>query len=232
MPLVNKIRSIMSKKNADDFLLNTDYEMDKIVFSQEGHFVKTVSIPHSLKFTPLIFGVWSTDENFTTVNSIGVQEDDPVIPGLYTPILNVTGESYSNNIKLTAYGENSSTATIYYRLYALEPSDSAQNAPLTSKQAGSLIFNNDYNYRKLLAKGEFTQDNSEFTHNLGYIPQVMAWSKYSARFNHVVMPIMSSSEWSDFRIIVTDKKIIAVSGSSISGGLIEKIYWRIYYDKA
>ena len=223
----------MAKLKPDDFLLNTDYEMDKIVLFKQGDFTGSTTIQHNLKFTPLIFGVWSTDENFEKVNSIGVRENDPEIPGLYTPILSVTGTALNNNtITLTSHGENSGTTKIYYRVYAFEPCDSKQSAPQTAKLAGSLIFNTDYNYRKLLKEGEFTQETAEFEHNLGYIPQVMAWTKYSADYDNPISPIMSKSEFTNFGITVTDKKIKFNAGGTITAGIVEKVYWSVYYDKA
>ena len=222
----------MGKKiEPTDFLMNTDYELDKIVFFKEGDFTNTLTFSHTLSFTPLIFGFWSTDKNFTSVNSIGVFENEPVIPGLYTPVLGVSGTAYPNKtIKLEAHGENSGSAKIYYRLYAFEPSDSKENAPQTAKHAGALVFDTDYNYRKLLAKGIFTNNGEEYNHNLGYIPQVMVWIKY--KNDNGTAPMMESSEFTDFKMEVTDKKIRISLGSPIVQRLIDKIYWRIYYDKA
>ena len=210
-----------------DFLLNTDYELDKIILVETGSFVNTKTIPHSLGFIPLPFGVWSTDENFSSVNSIGV-EDSSAEAG-YTPKLGVNCTAYSDRLELTASGDGSATTTIYYRLYAFEHSDSQATIPTNSDLAKTFILNTDYNYRKLKATGSFTQDNEEYSHDLGYIPQVMAWIKYKANMGGGVQPLMSASEYTNIKLTVTNSKLIA---GEVVNAFTEKIYWRIYYDEA
>lgn len=210
-----------------DFLLNTDYEMDKIILVKTGSFVRRAEIPHDLGFAPLPFGVWSTSEDFSTVNTIGVSDYESY-PG-YTPRLGVDCASYSDKIKLAASGDGKDTTTIYYRLYGFEPPESSADVTTNSTMANTFVLNTDYNYRKLMAQGTFTQDYQEYAHNLGYIPQVMAWLKASEDWGGDIEPIMGASNYNDFKISLTANKIIA--GNVISSG-VEKIYWRIYYDEA
>lgn len=213
--------------NPKDFLLNTDYEMDKIILVKTGSFTGEANIPHDLGFIPLPFGVWSTDQDFTTVNTLGVS-DSGSEPG-YTPRLGVDCEAYSDKIRLLASGNGSDTATIYYRLYALEPPNSSASIATTSGLADKFILNTDYNYRKLKAEGEFTQDGQEYTHGLGYIPQVMAWAWFDTGSKQGIYPIMSASNFTDFKITVTSDKIIA---GDITNIITKKVYWRVYYDEA
>jgi hypothetical protein len=210
-----------------DFLLNTDFELDKIILFKQGDFTSSIEIPHNLKFIPLVFGVWSTDEDFSSVNTLGV-EDYGSEPG-YTPILSVGCYATSSIIKLTSIG-NTNNTKLYYRLYGFEPDGSHNNAPYTSRKASQFVINTDYNYLKLFKTGVFTQDGEEFTHNLGYIPQVMAWDESSLYGETRITPIQSYSEFTGYGTKITDTKIIA--GSLLDYGLIDKIYWRIYYDKA
>lgn len=218
--------------NPQDFLLNTDYELDKIILVKTGDFTGSVELPYSFNFIPLIFGVWSTDSNFTSVNSLGVT-DSGAEPG-YTGVLGVRAIAFSNRIKLTASGENSGTTKIYYRLYAFEPANSSADIAGTSNLANKFILNTDYNYRKLYAKGEFTQANQSYSHNLGYIPQIMAWAKYKnlpdwPEYNNGIEPVMFASDFTNFKVTVTNNTIAT---GSFPLNLVDKIIWRIYYDKA
>lgn len=213
--------------NPRDFLLNTDYEMDKIVLFKEGSFTSTKDITHELPFIPLAFGVWSTSSNFSSVNTIGKIEDFTGPPSTYTPPMGVFCQVDTTKIHLESRG-NSNNQTIYYRLYAFEPSDSTANVPETSSNSDTFIFNTDYNYSKLMHAGDFTSDNQEYTHNLGYIPQVMAWYKATLGTATWVSPIVTGDA-DGARLIVTTTKI-KITG--LSSTVINKIYWRIYYDEA
>lgn len=216
----------MAKTNPDDFLLNTDYEMDKIVLVKEGNFTSTTQIPHNLNFTPLPFGVWSLDADFSSVNPIG-QLDFSTEPG-YTPILSVECSADDTNLTLNSAG-NTNSQTIYYRLYAFQPNDENENVPATATKAKQFILNTDYNYCKLMKAGTFDGPNEEFEHKLGYIPQVMAWIRYTSPTTYI-QPLMGFSEYTNFGLTVTDQKIIF--NDVLMPGLIDKVYWRIYYDNA
>lgn len=235
MRLVNKVKEIMAKADPKDFLLNTDYEMDKIILAKTGDFTGSVEFNHGLKFTPLIFGVWATNKDFTSPNTIGIVQPAEPIPGLYTPPLGVGCKAYSDKILLEAGGENAATTKIYYRVYAFTPDKENSNTPQTSKLANKFILNTDYNYRKLKASGEFTQAGQTYNHNLGYIPQVMAWIKYADLpelpfYSNAIEPVVDISEVTDYGLIITKNTIKA--DNNFPFGLIDKIMWRVYYDEA
>lgn len=216
--------------NPKDFLLNTDYELDKIILTKSGSFTSNKDIPHSLGFTPLPFGVWSTDSNFNSVNPLGVT-DSSGEQG-YTPMLGVNCIAFGDKITLTASGAGAGTTTIYYRLYAFAPSGSNVDTPTTSSLANTFLLNTDYNYRKLKATGEFTQSNETYTHNLGYLPQVMAWNKYvsgSDSWSDGIAPLVSASNSTNAGVTVTTTQIKA---GTITPFVIEKIIWRVYHDEA
>lgn len=208
-----------------DFLLNTDYELDKIILVKTGDFVETVDIPHDFSFIPLPFGVWSTDSSFSSVNALGAFATSSDIA--HTPPLGVVCTAYNDKITLDARGSGYDSTRIYYRLYAFEPSDTTNTIAPTSDLASKFILNTDYNYRKLKASGEFTQDGQEYQHNLGYIPQVMVWSKETWQGHDEVAPFADVLP-EEFFTITTDK--IRIDGLySVTN---EKIYWRLYYDEA
>lgn len=209
-----------------DFLLNTDYEMDRIIFAKTGDFTGSIDIQHGLGFAPLPFGVWSTDSNFTTVNTIGVY-DSGSEPG-YVPRLGVWCDAKDSTIHLEATGNGKDSTKIYYRLFAFEPIDDLHDISATSNLANKFILNTDYNYRKLKAAGTFTQSNQEYAHNLGYLPQVMVWSDFKNWDpDWGIEPVMSASNFTESKITITNNKIKA--GRLLNG---EKQYWRVYYDEA
>lgn len=210
-----------------DYLLNTDYEMDKIVLVKTGDFTGSVSIPHNLGYEPLAFGVWSTSEDFSTSNSLGLDLSSADIS--YTPPLHVLCKAFSNRIELTAAGQNHASTKIYYRVYALEPSDSKNQAPHTSTLANKFILNTDYNYRKLKKAGEFTQTGDTYEHNLGYLPQVMTWAKWKPGSGGGIIPLLAASNYTNFKIVVTPTQIKVTDMPSV---FIEKVIWRLYYDEA
>ena len=212
--------------NPNDFLLNTDYEMDKIILVETGSTIGDKNVLHTLGAALLAFGVWSTDPDFNTVNTIGVT--DISLDPAYTPRLGVDCESLSEKIHLFVSGDGSDTTTIYYRIYCFAPPNSNINAHKTSNLSNTFILNTDYNYRKLMATGTFTQENQEFEHNLGYLPQVMAWDDTSGTsFGRGIYPYVYSSHFTGSTITVTSTKIKC---NKLLAG--EKIYWRIYHDKA
>ena len=216
----------MAKKiDPRDFLLNTDYEMDKIILVKTGNLTSSVEIPHNLDFIPLPFGVWSTDPDFNSCNPIG--STDPNSEPGYTPQLGVECYADSTKVKITA-SNNTGNATIYYRLYAFMPNDVNKNAPTTGRNSKLFVLNTDYNYNKICAKGVFTQSNESYTHNLGYIPQVMAWYRYTVGGTKIY-PLMQSSEYTNVYMNVDDTKI---QFGNFWAGVIDKVYWRIYYDEA
>ena len=219
------------------FLLNTDYELDKIIFVSTGDFVGTKEIPHNLGFTPLVFGMWSEDSSFTTCNNFSWVETTPIAG--YTPPLAVEIVAKDNKITLYAEGKDSGTKRIYYRVFAFAPPDANVNVPTTSNLANEFILNTDYNYRKLKATGEFTQGGQSYAHNLGYKPQVMAWFKYSAnmgdRLKNSVQPLEFMSYATNLLFNVSENNISVPASFPFFLGsvrLIDKVMWRVYYDEA
>ena len=61
-------------ENPNNFLINTDYPLDMIIYykfyelTTNGSSSQTVTIPHGLGFTPLLFGVWSTTPDFAGIS--------------------------------------------------------------------------------------------------------------------------------------------------------------------
>ena len=190
----------MAKADPRDFLLNTDYEMDKIIyvhnFEHTVSAITTITIPHGLATAPLPFGIWATNSDFTNSHSIG-EYDDP-----WNQDLRCEAWSDMTNVylKLTPKLENNAyvSTTFYGTIFGFEPGSNwpnyphttgtpyeyikthGQKIPATSKYAQNFILNTGYNYLKLQASGNLGSWNSTlhrqtYMHNFGYVPQVLVW---------------------------------------------------------
>lgn len=213
----------MAKVDPRDFLLNTDYELDKIILYKTGSLNNgdyDVSVPHGLPFTPLIFGVCAFSEDFS---------DPKTIPYFYQTTNDFTqfnALAFSSDIKLSFSSTDASLTKIYYRIYAFEPTESAAKVASTSKFAEQFILNTDYNYCKLFKRGVTTGGDATIAHNLGYIPQVLAWEERSG----LIYPINESAP-EDPQMNMPE--YISVSDTSVTiKSSADKVHYRIYYDEA
>lgn len=217
--------------DARDFLLNTDYEMDKIVYYKSGellpnngHSAQTID-NFNLGFIPLIFAVFSFDKDFT----------DTRMDFMYSINNDVTiiVNAYSDSVRIDYWNTPNPNKKLYYRVYGFEPSNSRASVGYTQKDAKEFILNTDYNYCKLYKKGVVDSDTT-ITHNLGYVPFVLAWEedKWTNPAPGVITPCWLSggespgTSWSVPSISVTDKTV-KIDGIPTNG----KVHYRIYYDE-
>lgn len=215
--------------NPRKFLLNTDYEMDKIIFFTSGSIKPSdgnKSINHTLGFAPLIFGVCSFNSNFN---------DPRTIPYNYSTQSNTiafTAQATSSQIKISCTNYSNPSASMYYRIYAFEPSTSSARIAPTANVANKFILNTDYNYCKLCKKGTMSGNGQHsVSHNLGYIPQTLIW----AESNGTIIPIDHSNGWYDpilgeaFGVQVNNSNVVSNFPGSAN---YNTIHYRIYYDEA
>jgi len=208
----------MAKVDPRDFLLNTDYEMDKIIYFREGTLNAgqyDIDYPHNLPFTPLLFGVCAFNQDFSDSRSVPFQQ--------LTHDNSIDFHAYANatNVRLSYINYAGTPSKIYYRLYGFEPSDSHAKVGGTSKYAKNFILNTDYNYCKLFKKG-ITTPTSTVAHNLGYLPQVLAWGESTAGWT---APIETSTTGGYIAVTNTTVAFQYPSG-------MNKMHYRIYYDEA
>lgn len=203
-----------------DFLLNTDYEIDKIVLFKSGTINAgqyDVRIPHGLPFAPLTFGVFAYSEDFSGPRPMPYQYITP------ENTIDVGLSSDATNLYLSYHNDSGSPAKIYYRVYAFEPSDSHAKVPATSNFAKDFILNTDYNYCKLKEKGVVDASSSAtIKHDLGYLPQVLVWNEQVGYINQVwnSMPYLGGAP----NVKVTKQAVIITD--------IPRAHYRIYYDEA
>lgn len=169
-----------------NFLLHTDYPIDKIVGSQTGSIAQaatssgTTIIAHSLSFAPLAIAKWSLSSDFSTsYDEIGVS------------ILNnvtFTAQTDSTSLYIITGNNDGSAVTIYYRVLYLLPSNSTATVGATSSSFDDFFLNTDYNYTKIVAEGAISGGTQVITHSLGYYPQAEVWYKRTSdgRIIHLV----------------------------------------------
>lgn len=215
----------MAKSDPRDFLLNTDYEMDKIIYFIDGEIGagESKSFAHKLPFTPLVFGVCSVNSDFNDPRTLPFNETTPD-----NTISLIVGASATDvQIEYINYATN--PPKMYYRIYGFEPSDSHSKVPSTSKHAGNFILNTDYNYCKLFSKGIVSGAGTHtVTHNLGYIPQVLAWGEYNGSTGPIEQslpsdPVANRPQY----IAVTNSNIIIV----VPPSSYDRVHYRVYYDE-
>jgi len=206
--------------NLQNFQINSDYPMDKIVLLREVRVsADTVSFAHGFSSVPLVFGIWSTTSSFATTRTCGMQRSsgDPVI-------------CWATTSSVFALNYGGAARPVYVRIYALLPVDSTSDAAATSNQAQTFIFNSDYRYMPLI--GSYTATGSRtFAHGLGYKPRVLAWTQWSqdsAKHTELLAESSPSSyDIGDPAVLVTTSAVRVIYPSSgVAPGV--NIHLRIY----
>ena len=240
----------MGKKvDPRDFLLNTDYEMDKIVYYLETYLTPdqygNVSVPHTLSFIPLVTGIWSKTADFSEPHALsgtgGVIDPSN---NSYSPEI-ITCSADVNSVSFTQFAGPIATPTnfpFYVRVMGFEPYGSHKNAGKTAFNADKFILNTDYNYLKLYKSGcedlVFNSGTGAYnpitiTHNLGYHAQALFWIecdngadyRYTIPLNATMLPNIFTNDASVKSY--TDKFVINAPIISYT----QKLQYRIYYDE-
>lgn len=208
-------------ENSREFLINSDYPMDKIIYFKQYDNLpggESVSIPHNLPFIPLLFGVWSMNADFS---------DPRGFAGLYANFGYVSISADSTYVHISSVTDSPA----YIRIYAFEPSDSHADIPPTNTMAGEFILNSDYKYSKLQQALIVDYNGGvgvSVPHNLGYKPQVMAWEEIGPSGNRGIVPLEGSvlSVNGGYGVQVTETDVKVWVANSV--GAPDRIHLRIY----
>lgn len=156
----------------NDFILNSDYPIDKIVGSVSGVFSRNTStyltpevIPHGLPFIPTYIMQWSTNPDFIPAYSEQLSGD-----GL-SPLLEA--QTDPTNVILYSYVP-AGTISFYYRVLFFMPPDVDMEVGNTASLFDNFILNTDYNYPKIFQEGRLN-GTTTVAHNLGFTPLVDFW---------------------------------------------------------
>lgn len=240
----------MNPNNARKTVLNTDYPIDQVIYIAQGSFSMTgisgsYTFNHGLPFTPLIDGVWSLTPDFAVTYNMG----SGVYPSgnLATPWLteieinNRTNDGGAEpSIIRIGWLNLGSNATVYYRIYGLEPSDVSPDLSFTNNAGDNFITNTDYNYQKVYKTGFIPSlaASSTYTvdHNLGWRPRVAAWGLLTGGLRYP-MQLNRNDTTNSFgaKISTTATQLIIRTDSfyNPAGGAVPtRIDYRIYIDEA
>ena len=250
MCLMRWVSKIMAKIDPRDFYLNTDYEMDKIIYYKETKLTPDqyggATIDHGLSLVPLVTGIWSRTADFAEPHSLcGVGGVIDPSSNSYTPDA-VTVSADESVIRFTQFAGPLSGGgyyPFYVRIMGFEPAGSHKNLGKTSQNANTFILNTDYNYLKLYKAGSEdlvwnTQtglyDTITIQHDLGYHPQALFWIESVDQYYHDILPINGVKLPNIYvdkscRESYTDKFVIYPPAPHASGG---RVHYRIYYDEA
>lgn len=163
-----------------NFLLNTEYPIEKIVYLKHGSFVSRANnltfshrFNHGLPYRPLLKGSWSFNANFNTAYDFF---NDP-----YAPNDRIVCDLISTNQEVIFADRNlAQDITIYYRLLGFAPDNSLLSYPETATTSpNKFIHNTDFNYCKLALSGSVDTRNGRavIPHNLGFLPQIDIWTE-------------------------------------------------------
>lgn len=236
--------------NYRNFKISSEQPTDIVVLFMEGKTsfeYGSFSVNHSLGFAPLVFGFWSDTADFTSPIpfslSPGISYIDPQTYQFLPIWDSVQLSATTTNISMIA--TQATAHDVYYRIYAMMPTDIDPDVATTSQFAERFIINSDYNYRKVLLAGDVTleRDTTQFltakaitiNHNLGYKPQVMVWVGESAG----TIQQMQANQFENQQARLS-KQGVEVTNSTItirapwpqSASGTPKVYYRIYYDEA
>ena len=228
--------------NAKNFLINSDYPLDKVVYMTSGSVIvpasdyNDISISHGLPFTPLVNAIYSTSSTFDIAyeyNS-GQVNTDLSIP---SPFLYDTSDtSDATHITLRHTNYSVSPVTLYYRVYAFMPTTASAGVSFTASIADNFTINSDINYTKLILSGataysSVVSSTEVIPHGLGYKPQVMAWVENSlGTVSKTFTPILDTGVMYGSGVVVDDTNVTYIR-PDFMGGVAERLHYRIYADE-
>ena len=168
-----------------DFLLNTDYPIDKVIYrstifsmSLAAYDYQAASFAHGNGGVFLPLAQWSFSSTFAS----GVYDIGTSPTSLGVTLYNGTVSVDATNIYYTFQNNTPSSVTIYFRVIGLAISGSDRNVAATS-QYQDLVLNTDNNYLKIVAEGQqdvLDTQSLTVSHNLGYLPKTLVWSSFDS----------------------------------------------------
>lgn len=225
-------------QKAKNFLLTTDFPLDKVIYLNSGSVTinfptagQQIVIPHNLPFTPLVSGSWALNPTFSTLYEYGsgTFPSNDIGSSVFNISMDIKADT--TNITILPTNVSGSSFILYYRVFGLQPSDNNSDLLPTASSGDNFVLNTDYNYTKLYLNDVIlnaTTGTYTVLHNLGYLPQVMAWVEDTG----YTIPIDVSEAPDTFGIYVT----CIVNTTSIQFIVpafltIDRIDYRLYIDE-
>lgn len=210
-----------------DFLLNTDYSADKIVWLQEGSISANagsndIRLSNTLGVNLFVRGVFSRD-NFQTAYEFGTSK--------YLPnslVLDFSSYVASDTSEVLAHIGLNSGSTVQYRLWGVVNEAETQNLDINgtvSDTANQFIVNTKFNLPRLYAEG-YANPDTDYNHSLGFIPYVDVWAydKYMKKWSLFPVGTFGSGFIGGSPITVDVSKISFTSQNPT----YTEFYYRVY----
>lgn len=212
----------------DNFVLNTEYPADKIVWLYEGQMAvsggwvaNTISINHSLGVPLFVRGLFTLD-NWVTCYQFGttVYETQGLVMAISSSLSadtsTVVGKIFVNN-----------SGTCKYHLWGVidEINTANLSVPETSPSTyNNFILNTTNNLPRLFAEGYATAGTT-YNHGLGKVPYVDVWGKNSSN-NWALVPMQpfGLSYGTGAKIKVTNNTLEFTNETSP----YSEFYYRVY----
>ena len=169
----------------NDFHLNTDHPTDKIIYRHSVSIPLAafgfldLTVPHSLGFTPLTVGNYSPSVTMSPLYSENTSPFDSFGFTLYDTAI----FSDNSNVYVSVNNNTASAVTLYFNIYGYAPSTipASTLVTFTANDSDPYLINTETNMTKLFIDNAtaIIPDTGSVTipHNLGYLPQVIAWSQ-------------------------------------------------------
>lgn len=180
-----------------DFVYDSDYLMDYIVWKYEGTLqigssIEKYRIPHGLPYTPLVTGIWSKTPDFAVTNEM--DWGGGVVEGAIMAVAAKGGD-------VIIYGGfTKEPMTVYFRIIGFRDPSFDGNVEAISIR-NDFRKNTDFNYPKIHLAGVINTDGATIYHNLGYIPQIRAWGRDAmpdfAGESDIIMP----ARYAQYRLV-------------------------------
>lgn len=211
----------------DDFVLNTEYPADKIVWLEEGTISanagnNTIQLPNPLGVNLFVRGVWSRD-GFNNAFEFGTNKymDGSLVQDFTSYVTSSTSE-------VNAHIYLNSGVTVQYRLWGVVNEAETQNLDINGTATDTtnrFIVNTEYNLPRLYAEG-YASPNTDFVHNLGFIPYVDVWAynQYSNYWELLPIGIFGSAFGVGSPIKVDNSKVSFTNQNAT----YNNFYYRVY----
>ncbi|NCU39134.1 hypothetical protein EOL96_08985 [Candidatus Saccharibacteria bacterium] len=214
---------------AADFLLNTDYPIDKIVYIASGSVPidgYPHAIAHGLAFEPLVTGYWSTTPDFEICYEFGSGKFPSTVPTYFYSHSVTMSQDTTTTIDLYTQWIDGPSLTCYYRLFGFEPSNINLDIASPVALSDEFVVSTDYRMMQLVTTGLVnpgTAATYTITHNLGSKPRVMAWYKWVGG----LVPLIAAGDTAGGQnmLSVTDNTIIFLNRYGLN---VTELHYRIY----
>lgn len=233
-----------------DFLFNTAYKMDQIIFSKSGTITvaasttENVTIPNTIGATTLFTGYFNVDggnANNTIPSFYAIGE----VADVNAPYVSIEPTVTNTDITLSVENTDSSSHSVQYDIYLLAKSNQGEITP--DLEGSGFSFNTNRNYLKIAfddianitipaatSAQIFQSISTTIPHNLGYAPNFRSFIEYNGAMR--LSDRYSSADRIISAVSVDDNNLYIelfnwATGSGPNQPTKDvQVHYRVYYD--